>query len=179
MALCSTKVTHGLSRDRPRFVAMRGRKFNPLSHSMASISSYRTCFHWWGFLKMTISLYLRTVRGVHSISVRTNTLTSWGAVTYSLYRRTSFSTSVIKYRVSPQCADGRAQFVWRLSEEQSFISGQGYTSCPALWPTQLHGNEGAFLPVIKRPGREVDHSHQSGAEVKNKWICTSTPTIRA
>jgi hypothetical protein len=33
---------------------------------------------------------------------------------------------------------------------------------------------GDSFPVIKRPGREADHSPPSGAEVKNAWSCTST-----
>ena len=39
------------------------------------------------------------------------------------------------------------------------------------------GTGGGF-PRIKRPGREVHHSPSSGAEVENKWIYTSSPTIR-
>jgi hypothetical protein len=30
---------------------------------------------------------------------------------------------------------------------------------------------------IKRPGLESDHSHPSGAQVKNAWSYTSTPPI--
>ena len=30
---------------------------------------------------------------------------------------------------------------------------------------------------IATGGRELDHSHQSSAEVKNEWSCTSTPRI--
>jgi hypothetical protein len=37
----------------------------------------------------------------------------------------------------------------------------------------FNGNRGAFLG-IKRPGREVDHSSPSRAEVKNEWSYTST-----
>ena len=33
------------------------------------------------------------------------------------------------------------------------------------------------LPVLKRPGREADHSPPSGVEVKNEWSCNSTPPI--
>jgi hypothetical protein len=33
------------------------------------------------------------------------------------------------------------------------------------------------FPGIKRPGREVDHSPQPSAEVKNEWSYTSNPSI--
>jgi hypothetical protein len=34
---------------------------------------------------------------------------------------------------------------------------------------------GAFSPGVKRPGREVDHSPPTSAEVKKMWFYTSTP----
>jgi hypothetical protein len=34
---------------------------------------------------------------------------------------------------------------------------------------------GALSPGVKRPGREVGHSHPTSAEVKKMWIYTSTP----
>jgi len=37
---------------------------------------------------------------------------------------------------------------------------------------------GVFLPGLKRPRREVNHSSPSCPEVKNEWRCTSTPPIR-
>ena len=33
-------------------------------------------------------------------------------------------------------------------------------------------------PMLKRPGREADHSPLSGVEVKNEWSCNSTLPIR-
>jgi hypothetical protein len=33
------------------------------------------------------------------------------------------------------------------------------------------------FPWAKRPGREIDHSHPSSAEVKNEWSCTSSPLV--
>jgi hypothetical protein len=33
------------------------------------------------------------------------------------------------------------------------------------------------FPGAKRPGREVDHSFSSSAEVKNEWSYTSTPSM--
>jgi hypothetical protein len=40
---------------------------------------------------------------------------------------------------------------------------------PILWV------EGALSPEVKRPGREVDHSSPTSAEVKKTWVYTSTP----
>jgi hypothetical protein len=34
---------------------------------------------------------------------------------------------------------------------------------------------GALPPVVKRPGREVDHSPPASAEAKKMWIYTSIP----
>jgi hypothetical protein len=34
---------------------------------------------------------------------------------------------------------------------------------------------GALSPGLRRPGREVDHSPPTSAEVKKMWIYTSTP----
>jgi hypothetical protein len=47
----------------------------------------------------------------------------------------------------------------------------------ALGHTQpsIQGKPGALSLGVKRPGREVDHSPPSGAEVKNAWSYTSTP----
>jgi hypothetical protein len=33
-------------------------------------------------------------------------------------------------------------------------------------------------PGVKRPGREVDHSPPSSAEIKNEWSYTSFPSLR-
>jgi hypothetical protein len=41
-----------------------------------------------------------------------------------------------------------------------------------------NGYQGPFSPELKRPGREVDHSPPSGAEVKNSSRYTSIPPIR-
>jgi hypothetical protein len=50
---------------------------------------------------------------------------------------------------------------------------------PALPSTQPPINRYCGpLPVVKRPGPELDHSLPSNAEVKNEWSCTSPPPIR-
>jgi hypothetical protein len=37
---------------------------------------------------------------------------------------------------------------------------------------------GVLSPGAKRPGREVNHSPPSSAEVKNEWSYSSSPSIR-
>jgi len=45
-------------------------------------------------------------------------------------------------------------------------------------PNMGHGQPPIqWVPVIKRPGREVNHSTQSKAKVKNEWSYTSTSFI--
>jgi len=44
-------------------------------------------------------------------------------------------------------------------------------------PASFSVGTGAFIPVVKRPGRESDHSPPSTAEVKDVWCYTSTPPI--
>ena len=53
-------------------------------------------------------------------------------------------------------------------------SRQGQCLFPKLsdWPWY----RGSF-PVVKLPGRGVDLSPQSSAEVKNEWRCTSASTV--
>jgi hypothetical protein len=34
-----------------------------------------------------------------------------------------------------------------------------------------------YFPVVKRPGREVDHSRSSNAEFKNEWNSVFSPLI--
>jgi hypothetical protein len=42
-------------------------------------------------------------------------------------------------------------------------------------PASYTMGTGGSFPGIKRPGREVDHSTPTSAEVKKMWIYTSTP----
>jgi hypothetical protein len=51
-------------------------------------------------------------------------------------------------------------------------------SRPAVGPTQPHGKSvaGAFSAVVKRPGREADHSPPSSAEVNNGGDTTPLPS---
>jgi hypothetical protein len=51
------------------------------------------------------------------------------------------------------------------------------SSRPALASAQppIQWVPGALAPGVKRPGREVDHSPSTSAEVKKMWICTSSP----
>ena len=42
---------------------------------------------------------------------------------------------------------------------------------------QFNGYRGYFVGV-ERPGREIDHSSSSSAEVKKEWSCTPIPPIR-
>jgi hypothetical protein len=45
---------------------------------------------------------------------------------------------------------------------------------PASYPMNI----GGLSTEIKRPGREAIYSPPSSAEVKNAWLCTSTPPVR-
>jgi hypothetical protein len=44
-----------------------------------------------------------------------------------------------------------------------------------LLQPRIHCVTGSFSQVIKRPGREADHSSSSFAEVKNSWSYTAAP----
>ena len=55
---------------------------------------------------------------------------------------------------------------------------QNVHSDSRVYPTSyLPDTAGSFWKV-QRSGRDADHLHPSGAEVKNKWSYTSTPHIR-
>jgi hypothetical protein len=55
---------------------------------------------------------------------------------------------------------------------KNFLSSK--LSRPALRSTQPPIQ---WVPGVKRPGREVDHSPPTSAEVKKMWIYTSTPRL--
>jgi hypothetical protein len=70
-------------------------------------------------------------------------------------------------RYSDWLRAGRPGFDSRQGQDFYFYSGHtGSGAHPASYPM------GA---VVKRPGREADHSPPTSAEVKNTWIYTSTP----
>jgi len=71
---------------------------------------------------------------------------------------------------------------WTIHSSNS-CRGNSLSSFPTcldhLWgaPSFLFSvNRGSFLG-LKRPGSDVDHSPASSAEVKNAWICISTPPL--
>jgi hypothetical protein len=51
---------------------------------------------------------------------------------------------------------------------------------PVLGPTQppIQWVPGNLTPGLKRPGSEAHHSPPTNAEVRNKWISTSTPPVK-
>jgi hypothetical protein len=71
---------------------------------------------------------------------------------------------------------------WMIGASSPGKSWEFFTtaSIPALGLTQppTQWIPGALSLVVKRPGREANHSHPSSAEVKNVWSYTSTPPIR-
>jgi hypothetical protein len=73
------------------------------------------------------------------------------------------------------------------ADDRVFESDQGLGIClfttvsrPALGPTQspIRWVPRSLSLGVKRPGRKVDHSPPSSAEVKNAWSYTSIPPIR-
>jgi hypothetical protein len=69
--------------------------------------------------------------------------------------------------------DSRKVGVWRGGK----IFLHSMSSRLALGPTQppIEWVLRTLSPGVKRLGREADHSPPTSAEVKNMWICTSTP----
>ena len=55
--------------------------------------------------------------------------------------------------------------------------GPRYFSLLVLRPPSFLFSDYCFLPGVKRPGRDVDYSPPSSAEVKNSWSYTSTSTV--
>jgi hypothetical protein len=78
---------------------------------------------------------------------------------------------VTQLRAGEQALDSRqGQVLFSLHHRVQTGSG----AHPAAYPI---GTEALSL-LIKRPGREADHSPSSRAEVKNTWGNTSTLSIR-
>jgi hypothetical protein len=68
-----------------------------------------------------------------------------------------------------------SEFESRWGQEFSILQivQNGSEVHPTSYPMSTGG--GSVSPGVKRPGREVDHSPQTSAEVKKMWIYTSTP----
>jgi hypothetical protein len=49
------------------------------------------------------------------------------------------------------------------------------TQYPCFCVSHINWVPGDLSPVIKRPGREADHSPPTSAEVKKTWTYTCTP----
>lgn len=54
-------------------------------------------------------------------------------------------------------------------------SDSSHESCTALWPAQGPHNLLSNGYWVKRPEREINHSPQFSAKLKNAWSYTSTP----
>jgi hypothetical protein len=69
---------------------------------------------------------------------------------------------------------------WMIGGFESWQELGVFESRSVLGPTQppIQWVPGALSLGVKRPGREVDHSPPSSAEVKNACSYTSTPPIR-
>jgi hypothetical protein len=72
--------------------------------------------------------------------------------------------------------------VWTV-RGSNFCSDKRFYSSPKrpdmLWgpPSPLRSVYRGSSPGLKRPGRDIDHSSLSSAEVENKWNYTSTPPV--
>jgi hypothetical protein len=69
--------------------------------------------------------------------------------------------------------DRGSDFESRWSQELSLL--QIVETDYEVHPTSYPMGTGGSFPGGKRPGREVDHSPPTSAEVKKMWIYTSTP----
>jgi hypothetical protein len=65
------------------------------------------------------------------------------------------------------------EFESRYGEEFSLV--QIVQTGSEVYPTSYPMGTGALSSGVKRPGREVDRSPPTSAEVKRMWIYTSTP----
>ena len=57
----------------------------------------------------------------------------------------------------------------------SFVSETSRSALGSTQPT-VRWVSGLFS-AVKRPGRNVDHTPLSSAEIKNEWSCTSIPAM--
>jgi len=63
---------------------------------------------------------------------------------------------------------------WVTTLIASTCKGFLFYNCPfKLWALPFPVQ---WVLEVKRPGREAEHSPPSDSEVKNSWICTSSPT---
>jgi hypothetical protein len=67
--------------------------------------------------------------------------------------------------------------VWSSSHGRGKMFPISVSSRPVMGSTQrpLQWVPGALFPVVKRQGRDVDHSPSTTAEAKNVWIYASNP----
>jgi hypothetical protein len=65
-----------------------------------------------------------------------------------------------------------SEFEYRYGEEFSLL--QIFQTGSEVHPPSYSLSTGNSFPGVKRPGREVDHSPPTSAEVKKMWIYTST-----
>ena len=70
---------------------------------------------------------------------------------------------------------GRSEVRIQAREKYFYLFSE--TSRPSLGPNQppINGHRGSFQ-AVQRPGRDVQRSLPSSAEVKNKWSYTFTPS---
>jgi hypothetical protein len=69
---------------------------------------------------------------------------------------------------------GEPRFHSRHGRDFVFVFATAFTNDMGHIQRGIH-----WVPALKWPGRETDHSPESGAEVRNAWSYTSTLLIRA
>ena len=77
---------------------------------------------------------------------------------------------------------GLATRLWaRRSGVRNLATTRNFSLLPNVWVpgslTQVFNRYHSSFPRVKRPGRDLDHSHPFSAEIKNEWSHTSTPPI--
>jgi len=61
---------------------------------------------------------------------------------------------------------------------KDFTLLQNVHTCSRVHPASYAMGTGIYSRGVKRPGRKVNHTFSSSAEVKKKWGCKSTPPLR-